>query len=491
MADQIIGKVVKGIAGGVGLVSEGISHHKQQKAARKSMAQDHSSSQDTEHPDEQMQIQENDETVFFHADDEVQWNLDDAQEEQASLNETNTSPAKTERDVHKITANFISRYPPPQYPSLAEIPRLPLPVLVPQRRPKDRARGFIRAYAPVLEEVGINQDMFLDFLETFNQASQASPWINAINLAGFATMALPMGIGIAVQAAITIAVKTATEIHSRHRTATFLDTVNDEFFRPRGLFCLVMTWNPESDATETSVNLTTTISTAIDEHDTSPTGMSKLKHNLQRSSGNTYGEVDFPETAPLIFPGLDKLQEHTSEEAKSKREKLKRTKKFVSEYYDRRAQAEYAGQNLNSALSKSPKPSFSSRFADPNHASNSGNLLSLVTGGRINLPSLPELIRAGRGGGYDYRSNTAYDRFGGFNRGFPVGRNSQQGGSSPFPGGGLQAVAALNPILGVKKLLTSKVLYLLIVNLPSEDEVAAANHVLSEFQQASQAQHAH
>ena len=47
--------------------------------------------------------------------------------------------------------------------------------------------------------------MFLDFLETFNQATQASPWINAINLAGFAAIALPMGAGIAVQVAIQIA----------------------------------------------------------------------------------------------------------------------------------------------------------------------------------------------------------------------------------------------------------------------------------------------
>jgi hypothetical protein len=35
--------------------------------------------------------------------------------------------------------------------------RLPLTVVLPQRRPKDRSRGFIRAYAPVLENCGIDQ----------------------------------------------------------------------------------------------------------------------------------------------------------------------------------------------------------------------------------------------------------------------------------------------------------------------------------------------
>lgn len=125
------------------------------------------------------------------------------------------------------------------------------------------------------------------------------------------------------------------------RTHTFLDTINDQFFRPRGLFCLVMTWNPESDATETAVDLSSTISATIQQRSTPSSGMSKLKNNLKRSDGNTYGELDFPEVAPLIFPALDELQETTSEEATGKREKLKRTKKFVSEYWDRRAQAEY------------------------------------------------------------------------------------------------------------------------------------------------------
>ncbi|RFU28619.1 hypothetical protein B7463_g7727, partial [Scytalidium lignicola] len=517
MADILIGKAVKGIAGGIGLASEGISHYKQQKAARKIAGQ--SKSPDTSppyenFPDAEMQSEEKSKDVpSAENDDEEQWKLDDVQDEQSpAISSNNAPPAKTERDVHKITANFIARYPAPEYPSLTAAPKLPLPVLLPQRRPKDRARGFIRAYAPVLAECGIDQDLFLDFLDTFNQASQASPWINAINLAGFATMALPMGIGIAVQAAITIAVKAATEVHSRHRTNTFLDTINDEFFCPRGLYCLVMTWNPESDAKETSVNLATTISTSINEHDSSQSGMSKLKHNLKRSNGNTYGELDFPDTAPLIFPGLDKLQEQTSEEAKSKRDKLKKTKKFVSEYYDRRAQAEYAGQNPNSALANTPKPSFTSRYADPNHPANNGNLISLATGGYINpsslgsgrgLGGLGSLGGGGLGGlrGYsrgdirDARYAGAYDRNAIYNRGFPADRIPIVGGFlGGGPGRGLgpgrggypgDALQVLNPVVGVKKLLTRKVLYLMIVNIPSDDELAAAHQTVAEFQLAN------
>ena len=69
--------------------------------------------------------------------------------------------------------------------------------------------------------------------------------------------------------------------------------------------------------------------------------MGKIKHNLQSSSGKTYGELDFPETAPLVFPALDKLAEQKGEEAGKKREKMKKGKNFIDEYYDRRAQASF------------------------------------------------------------------------------------------------------------------------------------------------------
>ena len=41
---------------------------------------------------------------------------------------------------------------------------LPAPVILPQRRPKNKQRGFVRGYAPLLGECsGIDQQTFLDF----------------------------------------------------------------------------------------------------------------------------------------------------------------------------------------------------------------------------------------------------------------------------------------------------------------------------------------
>lgn len=52
--------------------------------------------------------------------------------------------------------------------------RLPCPVVIPQRRPGSKFRGFVRAYAPDLADSGISQDMFLEFLEMFYEASRVS-----------------------------------------------------------------------------------------------------------------------------------------------------------------------------------------------------------------------------------------------------------------------------------------------------------------------------
>jgi hypothetical protein len=130
------------------------------------------------------------------------------------LNEFGLKQRPFERDPKKIIQNFVDDYPLQPGHALG---KLALPVVLPQRRPRDRSRAFIRAYAPDLMSCGIDQRMFLDFLETFNLASQASPWINAVNLAGFAFMALPTGISQAAGIALMMAVNVAKNMHSRHR----------------------------------------------------------------------------------------------------------------------------------------------------------------------------------------------------------------------------------------------------------------------------------
>ncbi len=95
------------------------------------------------------------------------------------------------------------------------------PVVLTQRRPKQRDRGFIRAYAPLLADVGIDQEVFLDFLDKLNRTIQPNPWLNAINLASLAGLAVPTPFTFVISVAVRMAVKAAQEVDSRSKGNTF------------------------------------------------------------------------------------------------------------------------------------------------------------------------------------------------------------------------------------------------------------------------------
>jgi hypothetical protein len=119
-----------------------------------------------------------------------------------------------------------------------------------------------------------------------------------------------------------------------YRTNKFLNKINEQFFRPRGLYCLIMTWNPESPNHVENIDLNATIASRT----TAESGMSS---KFRSSDGNTYGDWQLPETAPLIFPALDKLASQTGEDAEKKQGKMAKSKDFVANYWDKRATAEY------------------------------------------------------------------------------------------------------------------------------------------------------
>lgn len=113
--------------------------------------------------------------------DEADWELNDAVEQQTTatahraIDEHNSEVSLLgEKDgqhyVDKIVSSFVGQHPPPPYCQRSS--KLPCPVIVPQRRPRDKTRGFIRAYAPILSECGIDQTTFLQFLETMDKASK-------------------------------------------------------------------------------------------------------------------------------------------------------------------------------------------------------------------------------------------------------------------------------------------------------------------------------
>lgn len=86
---------------------------------------------------------------------------------------------------------------------------LELPVVVPQRRPKAKDRGWQLCYAPMLQNAGISQADFIEFLTLFNKKSTTSPLLDAVNLAafgvGFAPGLAPMIVSMVVPTAVQAA----------------------------------------------------------------------------------------------------------------------------------------------------------------------------------------------------------------------------------------------------------------------------------------------
>lgn len=101
------------------------------------------------------------------------------------------------------------------------------------------------------------------------------------------------------------------------------------------------------------------------------------------------------------------------------------------------------GRNLSSNF----RPLPANKVTDPNHAANSGSLISLVTGGRLNPRAHREQRRAGK----------------------RVARAMRRGQEvTPEMMKGKRREGR------IKKMLKKDVLYMMIVNLPSEDELAMA-----------------
>lgn len=196
---------IRGVSGVVGLASESIKARKTERHNSETSVSSASRS-DSAHPVEDLSsTQAGDEAG---EDLENEWNLDDAQDEIAGEH----SPGLVDADPERT---FMQKHS--ERPSFEPSGQLALPVVIPQRRPKDRSRGFIRAYAPVLRDVGIDQPTWLDFLDTLQKSSAADPWLNAINFASIGTMFMPHVIGFAVSYAIQQATNIAIEMQARFR----------------------------------------------------------------------------------------------------------------------------------------------------------------------------------------------------------------------------------------------------------------------------------
>jgi hypothetical protein len=355
---------------------------------------------------------------------------------------------------------------------------LPYPVILPQRRPNSKARGFARAYAPDLRKYkGIDDTMFLGFLKDFHKSSQASAIFQVINIAAFAAGFAPSAIAMAVSMSVQAASRGAMELQSRRRTNSYLDKANKELFHPRNLHCMIMTFKPEArenaflnlhyesgSMTEAPASLSRLTSDASSAH-------GKIGGMFRTSDGVTEGELAIPQAAHLVYPTptpsetsrsrSDGIRNGTPYGRKDRDSTWKSTGKFISEYKDRRAQSKFAAKHGHDSKLAVPGASdpgkFASRFSDPNHPINSGSPLALLTGGKVGSSDDIKGILMGA----QYRTRP---------------RHQMQSTASDTICRESETKTGL--LDGVRKMMQQDVLYLLVAEIPSEDEMKVLTGVM-------------
>lgn len=209
----LIGSAVRGVAGGIGLVSESVSSYKEKRAAEKTPA----SSEPSQQPQSSGSIAVGSEPPpnYEHEDStERQWELDETQSELLSSPQDGADTAQQTQVDKDLVSSFLRVHGSPSGQTMAQ---LELPVILAQRRPKDRTRGFVRGYAPMLETAGIDQAAWLDFLDKFDQSTRASPWIEVINFAELGGFFVPIAPSIAISAAVYKTIEVAKDVQGRQR----------------------------------------------------------------------------------------------------------------------------------------------------------------------------------------------------------------------------------------------------------------------------------
>ena len=142
--------------------------------------------------------------ITFEEDDERVWDLDEAIArerggESPDEDETDQPRGREEDLVREVLDTHRTTLAAAKEIGFETSP-LPVPVILPQRRPRKKERGFVHAYAPLLGEcAGISQATFLLFLKNFQKSSRASPIFPIIFVAAAIAGMAPSVIAMAVR----------------------------------------------------------------------------------------------------------------------------------------------------------------------------------------------------------------------------------------------------------------------------------------------------
>lgn len=231
------GRISKGIAGIIGLGQEAYQHNKEKKQAASSG--EHNTSEDP-------RIDDNVE------DDEDHWVADEAQQQ---LHPDNGDAEKESKE--SAVDWFKRRHPSPTH-TVPQAGQLPAPVVIPQKRPDMRSRGFVRAYAPDLDSCGVDQEAFLDFIEGFHKETNKQGFFHVTNIAvGLSAMSYTLSVAPSVivrfsAMAAHISIEAGRRLYMSKKQNSYIDEINAYYFQPRGLYAMIVSFAimycPTSDA---------------------------------------------------------------------------------------------------------------------------------------------------------------------------------------------------------------------------------------------------
>ncbi|KAL7895085.1 hypothetical protein HDV63DRAFT_412511 [Trichoderma sp. SZMC 28014] len=109
-----------------------------------------------------------------------------------------------------------------------------LPIAIPQMT-KGIGMPFMRLNSPVLQEHGISEQEFIEFIDTLNIVSAASPPFKVLDLAGGIIGMVPHHWAQLTSNLLKLTAMGGTAIVSKSRTDAFLQEANQQIFGPKGL----------------------------------------------------------------------------------------------------------------------------------------------------------------------------------------------------------------------------------------------------------------
>lgn len=116
--------------------------------------------------------------------------------------------------------------------------------------------------------------------------------------------------------------------------------MNETLFRPHGVYCLIMTYDPNKADAAAQPTDSKGWSASKVEGSMAPTG-GHIPSKFRSSSGNDLGDPSGIKSAPLVYLSAGDTTKIDDEANQSKHQGVKNMKLFMADFGDRRAQARF------------------------------------------------------------------------------------------------------------------------------------------------------